>query len=126
MSVKNVSRLLGAWGEAQTAALLREKGYEIKAANYRTRYGEIDLIAEGHGVLAFVEVKTRRSDAFARPMEHVTPRKLERIRLAALAYLAETGCRLPARFDVVEVYAPEELSKPPRRIHYLENVFTGD
>ena len=59
-------------------------------------------------------------------MEHVTPRKLERIRLAALAYLAETGCRLPARFDVAEVYAPEELSKPPRRIHYLENVFTGD
>ncbi len=123
--MKNGGRLLGAWGEAQTAAFLRKKGYAIKAANYRTRYGEIDLIVEGHGVLAFVEVKTRRSDAFARPMEHVTPRKLERIRLAGLAYLAESGCQLPVRFDVAEVYAPEELSEPPRAIHYLENVFTG-
>lgn len=122
--MKRDGRLLGAWGEAQVSALLRKKGYVIRAANYRTRYGEIDLIAEGDGVLAFVEVKTRRDDSFARPMEHVTPRKLERIRLTGLAYLAETGWQLPVRFDVAEVYAPEELSQPPREIRYLENVYT--
>ena len=108
--MKRDGRLLGAWGEAQVSALLRKKGYVIRAANYRTRYGEIDLIAEGDGVLAFVEVKTRRDDSFARP--------------TGLAYLAETGWQLPVRFDVAEVYAPEELSQPPREIRYLENVYT--
>ena len=124
--MKQDSRLLGAWGEAQTAAFLRQKGYVIRAANYRTRQGEIDLIAEGHGMLVFVEVKTRRSTAFSRPREAVTPKKLARMRLAALAYLAETNCTLPARFDVAEVFAPEQLTQPPKAFHYLENVAEFD
>lgn len=120
--MKQDSRLLGAWGEAQTAAFLRQKGYCIRAANYRTRQGEIDLIAEYQGMLIFVEVKTRRSTAFAQPMEHVTPHKLKRMQLAALAYLAETNSDLPTRFDVAEVIAPEQLTQPPKAIRYLENV----
>lgn len=120
--MKQDSRLLGAWGEAQTAAFLRQKGYSIRAANYRTRQGEIDLIAEYEGMLIFVEVKTRRSTTFAQPMEHVTPHKLKRMQLAALAYLAENNCDWPTRFDVAEVIAPEQLTQPPKAIHYLENV----
>ena len=115
-------RLLGAWGETHTADYLRRRGYTLRAANYRTRHGEIDIIAEKDGILALVEVKTRRDDRFAKPMEAVTPAKLAKIRLAGLAYLAETGCDLPVRFDVAEVYAPQDLTKPPVRIHYMENV----
>ena len=118
------TKLLGAWGEAQTAAYLRRNGYSIVAANYRTRFGEIDLIAQKNGVLAFVEVKTRKFGINVRPSEQVTPKKLERIRLAGLAYLAETECTLPVRFDVAEVFAPQDLSEPPVQIRYLENIYS--
>ena len=118
------TKLLGAWGEAQTADYLRRNGYKILAANYRTRFGEIDLIAQKDGILAFVEVKTRKFGVNVRPSEQVTPKKLERIRLAGLSYLAETDCRLPVRFDVAEVFAPAVLTDPPIRFSYLENVYT--
>lgn len=119
------TKLLGAWGEAQTAAYLRKRGYEIVATNYRTRFGEIDLIARKDGVLVFVEVKTRKFSANVRPSEQVTPKKLERIRMAGLSYLAEKNCDLPVRFDVAEVFAPVSLVEPPIKIHYIENVYTG-
>ena len=50
----------GEWGEAQAAAFLAQKGARILARNYRTRFGELDLIAELGGVLLFVEVKTEK------------------------------------------------------------------
>ena len=112
------TKLLGAWGEAQTAAYLRKRGYEIVGTNYRTRFGEIDLIAQKDGVLIFVEVKTRKYGANVRPSEQVTPKKLERI------YLAEKNCDLPVRFDVAEVFAPAVLTEPPIKIRYIENVYT--
>ena len=118
------TKLLGAWGEAQTADYLRRNGYKILAANYRTRFGEIDLIAQKDGILVFVEVKTRKFGVNVRPSEQVTPKKLERIRLAGLSYLAETDCRLPVRFDVAEVFAPAVLTEPPIRFCYMENVYT--
>jgi putative endonuclease len=118
------TKLLGAWGEAQTADYLRRNGYKSLAANYRTRFGEIDLIAQKDGILAFVEVKTRKFGVNVRPSEQVTPKKLERIRLAGLSYLAETDCKLPVRFDVAEVFAPAVLTDPPIRFCYLENVYT--
>ena len=120
------TKLLGAWGEAQTADYLRRNGYKILAANYRTRFGEIDLIAQKDGILVFVEVKTRKFGVNVRPSEQVTPKKLERIRLAGLSYLAETDCCLPVRFDVAEVFAPAVLTDPPIRFCYLENVYTED
>ncbi|MBE6952238.1 MAG: YraN family protein [Ruminococcaceae bacterium] len=117
------TKLLGAWGEAQTAAYLRKRGYEIVGTNYRTRFGEIDLIAQKDGVLIFVEVKTRKYGVNVRPSEQVTPKKLERIRMAGLSYLAEKNCDLPVRFDVAEVFAPAVLTEPPIKIHYIENVY---
>ena len=44
---------LGEWGEAQAAALLRRKGFRIVAQNFRTRYGELDIVAEKDGFLVF-------------------------------------------------------------------------
>ena len=58
------SRLLGRWGEALAAEHLRRAGYQILAANWRSRFGEIDLIAADQNYLCFVEVKLRKSAAF--------------------------------------------------------------
>ena len=68
----------GEWGEAQAAAFLAQKGGRILARNYRTRFGELDIIAELSGVLLFVEVKTRKNDHFAAAREAVTKSILHR------------------------------------------------
>ncbi len=117
------TRLLGRWGENQVADFLRKKGYHLLAAGYRSRYGEIDLIAEKKGYICFVEVKLRRSDQFAMAREFVDRRKQERIRLTAEHYLSVNPSELQPRFDVAEVYAPEGISTKRVVINYLENAF---
>lgn len=70
---------------------LAKKGYVPIERNYRTRYGEIDLIARDHTTLVFVEVKLRRGTNFGDPLEAVTPRKQEKVRRVAERYIAEKG-----------------------------------
>ena len=82
------SDLLGRWGEGVAAEYLRRKRYTIAAANYRCRFGEIDLIAENRKYLLFVEVKLRKNARFAEAMEFVDAKKQERIRQTAELYLA--------------------------------------
>ncbi len=74
---------LGESGERVAALFLQQRGYRILARNYRTRLGEIDLIAEDTNGLAFIEVRTRRGHEFGSPEESLTRRK--RHKLIALA-----------------------------------------
>ena len=101
--------LLGSWGEQLTSDYLRQKGYTILACNYRTRFGEIDIIAKKRKMLAFVEVKLRKSSRFAQAREFVDLHKQERIKTTAQMWLSENPTSLHPRFDVVEIYAPEGL-----------------
>lgn len=117
------TRLLGRWGENQVANWLRTKGYRLVAAEYRCRFGEIDLIAENNSYICFVEVKLRRSDEFAQAREFVDRRKQERLRLTAEHYLTMYPRELQPRFDVAEVYAPQGISTKKPQINYLENAF---
>jgi putative endonuclease len=96
---------LGRSGEDIAAGFLAQRGWRIIGRNVRCgRAGEIDIVAERAGVLAFVEVKTRRTNAFGTPGEAVTWRKQLRIRQLARAYLAQKRPHASAiRFDVVEV-----------------------
>ncbi len=116
-------RSLGAWGEEQAARFLRRRGWRIVERNYSVRQGEVDLIAQKGGVLAFVEVKLRRSDAFAEAREFVTGAKQQRVMTAASLYLASHESEAQPRFDVIEVYAPAgEKTLFPKIVH-LENAF---
>ena len=117
------ARLLGRWGEALAAEDLRRRGFQILAAGYRTRFGEIDLIARKGGVLCFVEVKTRSNLACGLPREYVTAAKQERIRKTAAFYLMEKGLDCPVRFDVAEVYTNGAHSPAATHIEYIENAF---
>ena len=95
---------LGALGETVAAAHLEAQGLNVVDRNFRTRYGEVDLIAEDSGTLVFVEVKTRRSLAFGAPEESVTPRKRARLAKVAAAYLQLHGLEQRNwRIDVVGV-----------------------
>ena len=116
-----MSRAEGMQGEALVARYLRENGYKLAAHGYRSRYGEIDLIAWDGDVLCFVEVKTRTNLDMALPREYVTPQKQNKLRKTARMYLAEKRLDCHARFDVAGVYAEHGFDEA--RIEYLENAF---
>lgn len=115
--------LLGRWGESLAADYLQKKRYTIVAANYRCRMGEIDLIAENRKILVFVEVKLRKSDKFAQAMEFVDYKKQEKLKQAAMLYLAQHETEKQIRFDVIEVYAPDGLETKKPKITHLEDAF---
>ncbi len=79
---------LGDSGERVAALLLQQRGYRILARNYRTRRGEMDIIAEDAQGLAFVEVRTRRGRAFGSPEESLTLRKRRRLIAVAQEFVA--------------------------------------
>lgn len=114
---------MGAWGEALAAEYLRKKRYQILEANFRTRIGEIDLIASNRQYLVFVEVKLRKNADFAMAREFVDHRKQGKIRSTAQLYLAYHPTRLQPRFDVIEIYAPEGMETKSPVINHLEDAF---
>ena len=117
------SNLLGAWGEALAADYLRKKRYEIVAAGYRSRFGEIDLIVRNKKFLVFVEVKLRKTPDFAKAMEYVDLRKQDKIRITASMYLSQNPTSLQPRFDVIEIYAPEGTATGKPQIYHMEDAF---
>jgi len=95
---------LGISGENLACDALTRRGYAILATRYRTRVGEIDIVARDGPTLVFVEVKTRASEICGLPAEAVTRRKRRRIVTMARWYLTEKGLHGSlCRFDVVTV-----------------------
>jgi len=79
--------LTGAIGEEMAANFLKRIGYRIIERNFRTKFGEIDIVAKIGAVFVFVEVKTRLSSSLGPPLLSVTKRKEEKIIKNALIYL---------------------------------------
>lgn len=100
---KLLNRAIGNLGEDAASDFLRRRGYRILERNWRCSSGEIDIIAEHRGFLAFVEVKTRSPRSYFSPAEAVDEKKQSRIRAAAAVYLASWREASPRRFDVVSV-----------------------
>lgn len=100
----NRQQRFGRRSEHLAAEYLKLKGYRIIETNYRSRLGEIDIIARERDTLVFIEVKARSSRRFGSAKYAVTPTKQRKISMAALDYLkrsGQTGAR--ARFDVVAI-----------------------
>ena len=113
---------LGGWGEARASDFLRARGYNIIEINYRTRYGEIDIIAEKDGFTVFIEVKLRKDASFAKAYEAVTHAKQAKITKAALYWMAKNG-EVKLRFDVIEIYAPYGDKSTLLEINHIVNAF---
>lgn len=97
-------KITGNIGELAAASFLQQIGYKILAQNYRSKMGEIDIIAEHNGVIVFAEVKTRRNTLFGYPAEAVTYPKQQKIIKTALCYLNMIQKPYsPCRFDILEI-----------------------
>ena len=95
---------LGRRGEDLACAELEKRGYVIADRRFRTRCGELDIVARDGGVLVFVEVRARSGSNFGTPFESVTWKKRQRLSQMAAAYLCHrrlTG--VACRFDVVSI-----------------------
>lgn len=103
-----ISKLLGRYGEHIAADFLRKKGYDILSAGYSGPYGEIDIIAKKEDVVAFVEVKTRKSGAYLPASTAVGISKRKRIMLTAQQWIDENKCTKQFSFDIIEVYTEEK------------------
>ena len=117
------TKLDGAWGEALAAQFLRDQGYQIVAAGFHSRCGEIDLVAENKMNLVFVEVKMRKNANFAAASDYVDRRKQDKLRVTASIYLSKFPTKLQPRFDVIEVYAPQGRHTTAPKIHHMEDAF---
>ena len=112
---------LGKCGEDRAVRELTRRGYAILERRYRTRYGEIDIVADDGGTIVFVEVKARMTREFGTAAEAVTPAKQRKIAAMAVDYLARkrlTCC--PCRFDVVAI---DDLATDHPQIEVYANAF---
>lgn len=102
MSVRR--QLVGIRGENRAVAELERRGYAVVARRYRTRHGEIDIVARDGETIVFVEVKAKEGTDFGTGAEAVTVRKQRRIISMAVDYLARNRLTSsPCRFDVVAI-----------------------
>lgn len=114
---------LGKAGEEYACRELERRGYAILARRFRTRMGELDIVARDGRTLVFIEVKARRSVRFGEPVEAVTWQKQQRLARMAAEYvlqhgIGDAGCR----FDVVSVRFDGTL-RP--HVDVVKNAFDG-
>ena len=121
MSKQNL--YLGKSGEELAVGFLRDNGYRIIARNYKTKLGEIDIIARQKDTVCFIEVKTRHSDRFGFPQEAILKTKQRQISKVALEFLKSNNLLdKSARFDVVSVIFAEDNPK----LDLIKNAFELD
>ncbi|MGN0596106.1 MAG: YraN family protein [Ruminiclostridium sp.] len=113
----------GDFGESAVCEYLENKGYAIKARNYRRRCGEIDIVAEKTGHTAFVEVKTRKFGSMVTGVEAVDRRKQIKIIKTADLFISEYGCEQNTTFDIAEVIITSDEIPQVIEICYYEEAF---
>lgn len=105
------TRDLGDQGEQKAIDWLIQHNIKIIARNYRSRTGEIDIIARDGKTLCFIEVRFRKSTRFGGAAASVTPRKQQRLRLCAQRYLQQNpSLQAPCRFDVIAIDGPDSVN----------------
>jgi len=114
---------LGKQGEEAAAGFLKDSGYKILNRNYKSKLGEIDIVAQDEDVIVFIEVKARHSDRFGLPQESVSRRKQGQISKAAVRFLKENNLlSRKARFDVISV----SYTADAPRFNLIKNAFELD
>jgi putative endonuclease len=111
---------IGKIGEQLSVNYLKEAGIKIITRNFRTDYGEIDIIGLDNNDLVFFEVKTRSTKTFGEPEIAITPYKLQHMINSAEAYMQVYGQDENWRIDVVAVSLNK--SQQSNQIHWIKNV----
>ena len=116
------SKTVGDMGEKEAVKFLKKNGYKILETNFKTKFGEIDIIAKKDKYICFVEVKTRSSAKYGEPKEAVNFHKQKKILSVAKYYLAKQKEDTLCRFDVIEVKYNKENNKVTE-INHIKDAF---
>ena len=125
MARDNGRRALGELGERLAGEHLKAKGYRIRERNFRTAAGEIDIVAEAGGVLAFVEVKCRRGSSMGTAAESLSPAKQRRMVEMAEAY-GQAREDLPEQWRIDLIASDFESDGRLASLVHYENAVTAD
>jgi len=112
---------LGRAGEERAVDHLRRSGYRILDRNWRCPQGEIDIVAEHHGALAVIEVKTRTSEAYGHPFDAIDARKASRLWRLAMAWIAAHPDEARGRHLRVDAIAVTGADPATGRLEHLED-----
>jgi putative endonuclease len=114
----------GASAEARAARLLESRGWTVEHRNWRWRRKEIDLVVRNGELVAFVEVRARRTTQWGHPLETIGARKRRDIQAAAAAWIARHGRRRDRyRFDAVTVLDEHGDCGPSARLEHVEDAW---
>lgn len=112
----------GDFGEEIANGFLRKKRIIVLERNFRTRYGELDIIGLQNNIIIFYEVKTRKGNLYGSPAEAITKTKINKIKLTSKFYIAKYNLyNYDIRFDVIEVFLNKEDKF--EKINIIENAF---
>lgn len=123
MNEKTEKQKKGGFGEEAACLYLKEKGYNITARNFRTKTGEIDIIAENPERFAFIEVKTRKLFGMGRPSDAVDYKKKTKIIKTAQIYLLRNRTDKIIAFDIIEVIITDSVNPEVIEINHFEEAF---
>jgi len=112
--------MIGKLGEDIARRYLENKGIEILEQDYRTKYGEIDLIGKFEKELIFIEVRTKTNEDFGRPEETLNKKKIAKLKRNALAYSTKIGWQKSIRLDALCIVLNQ--GKELCRIDHYENI----
>ena len=107
-------------GEQLAKEFLEKQGYKIIEQNYKTKYGEIDLVAENRKEMVFVEVRTKIGENFGTPEETINKKKMRKLWGNAMAYAAVKKWNGSFRIDAICVVLKPDYST--ERLNHYENV----
>ena len=111
---------LGKCGEGVAADYLEQQGYSILERGWRSGHKDIDLIAFKQGILAFVEVKTRKNNAYIQPQQAVDRHKIKLLMTAANRYICNNNIDAEIRFDIVAITGTDYSNY---KIEHIEQAF---
>ncbi len=112
----------GRIGEHRAVDFLKTNKYHIMETNYKCPYGEIDIIAKAGDVVAFIEVKARKSLKFGNPRDNVGFKKQQHLKKAAGYFTADKNVfDTNLRFDVIEVL--QLAGNTFTEINHIQNAF---
>jgi len=112
---------LGRWGEEIAAQYLWRKGYRVVNRDWKCGHRDLDIVAiSPEGVLAIVEVKTRRNNSLIDAEEAVTYNKIRSLTVAANAYIKMHRIDAEVRFDIIAVTGTPETETT---VKHIEDAF---
>jgi len=118
--MKEFNLKTGKLGEEIAKNYLEKKGYKILEQNYKTKYGEIDLVARDGRDLVVVEVRTKKGEMFGSPEDSLNKKKLRKIQLNTLAYSGKIRWKGPCRVDAVCLVL--EINNAIKRLEHYQNI----